>query len=97
LDKYNFGSTRVSEKIKTPSSVEPGTCIFFSESERRGTYYLQLGEVLLPPDVVLVSRIPRSEKVIKVHDQMDKTVDVTQDEELTTWEVLSRHPAPHQH
>lgn len=60
-------------------------------------YHLEGGEVLLPPDVLLVFRTHRSHHVVEVHHDVDERVQKSKERAVTTWRKLEPEPHGHGH
>lgn len=55
-------------------------------------YHLEGGEILLPPDVLLVLWAHRRDHVVEVHDDMHEGVEESEEGRVTTWREFQAHP-----
>jgi hypothetical protein len=53
-------------------------------SKKTLNYHLHLRDVLLPPNFLLVLWLQCGDKVVAVHDNVDETVDPTEERAMTT-------------
>lgn len=58
----------------------------------RTTYHLEGGEVLLPPDVLLVLGAHRRDHVVEVHDDVDESVEEGEEGRVAARGELEAHP-----
>lgn len=59
--------------------------------------HLESGQVLLPPDVLLIFRAHGGNHVIEVHDDVDERVQESKECAVTTWGEFQSHPNAHWH
>ena len=64
---------------------------------RKRSYHLESGEVLLPPNVLLVLRTHGSHHVVKVHDNVDESVEQTEKGRVATGSEADSEPDAHWH
>lgn len=61
------------------------------------TYELQLGDVLLPPDALLVLLVPGREQIVGVHDHVDETVERPEKDAVAAGNELGADPRQEGH
>lgn len=59
------------------------------------TYHLDSGQVLLPPQVLVILGPKCCQEVVAVHDDVDEGVQKTEESGVTAWGEL--HSKPHRH
>ena len=60
-------------------------------------YHLDSGEVLLPPQVLLVLRSQRRHQVVRIHDDVHERVEEAEERGVTAWGELDSEPNRHWH
>lgn len=67
-------------------TIFPLLCLSPKENYKKiqKSYHLESGEVLLPPNVLLVSRSHRRHHVVEIHDDVDKRVEQGEKCAMTT-------------
>ena len=79
--------------ISINEHILPILCLYSTEKGNRSkTYHLESGEILLPPNVLLILRAHRRDHVVEVHDDVDEGVEEGEEGRVAARCELEAHP-----